>query len=1195
MSLGEIKSIKEIKSVKIRLFSPEEILKESHGEVKSPETINYRTQRAERDGLFCEKIFGPEKDYRCYCGKYKGIKYKGVVCDRCGVEVTTSRVRRERHGHISLATPVLHIWFLKIVPSTISLLLNVSEFDLEKVVYFAGYIIEEVDEERKKEIEKEIEKEFKEKAERLKKEIEDKFLLKEAIADLENKKNKAKSELKMIQPLKVLNEIEFRELSLKYGDCFKAGTGAETLKRIVQKIDLDKEIKKMEKELEKGDPETKKKLLMRLKLFKCLKRENTDPSWIFLENLLVLPPELRPIVQLEEARYASSDLNELYKRVINRNNRLKQLMAIGAPEVILRNEKRLLQEAVDALLDNTLRKSITTKATTGGRRLLKSLADILKGKEGRFRLNLLGKRVDYSGRSVIIVGPDLKVDQVGIPKRMALEIFRPFVIKALLDKKFAFNVKAASRLIDEEREEVYECLEEVIKDKVVLINRAPTLHRLSILAFYPKLIEGRAIKIHPLVCEPFNADFDGDQMAVYLPLSSKAQEESKERMLYSKNVLKPASGELTMSLGQEVSLGIKLLTQIREGEKGEGKVFSSFEEAKMAAELGYCSLGAKIKVKTQKGELIETSVGRIVFNEVIKDYFDFQNYEIKDKNELKRILFEIYQKAGPEKTKEILDKVKEVAFEYGTSFGVSFGIEDLKIPPQKKELVEKAQKEEEKLKKAYEKGLFTEEEYKKQKNTLWLDAIYKISKFVPETLGQLNPVSLLIESKAKGSWNQVNQMCALKGLVSSPSGEIIDLPVIHSYKEGLSPLEYFISTHGARKGSTDKALRTSFAGYLTRRLVDAAHDVIVREKDCGDKEGLEVDLKDAQEIGQKFEFKIVGRMLAKNVIFNKKILFKKGEVIDWKKAQEIVKKGIEKVTVFSPLTCKTKPGVCQKCYGWDLGKNEMVKLGEAVGIVAAQSIGEPGTQLTMRTFHLGGIAIAQDITQGLPRVEEVFEAMTPKLKGEICPVNGKVIEAKAQKIKILDSETKKEIEIVLPPNVHCFVKKGDKVKKGQILSEGPLDPKEMLKYYDPKEVLKYMLKEIQKVYCQNGVVIHDKHIEIILKQMFSRVKIIDPGDSTFLLGEVVEEWRFEEENKMLRKKNKKEAKAKKILLGITKVALTYSSFLSAASFQETARVLTRAALEQRKDYLLGLKENVILGKLLPIGDEFKPQKEDEEK
>lgn len=1195
MRIEELKSIHQIKAIKIRPFSPEEIEKEAFGEVKSPETINYRTQRPEREGLFCEKIFGPEKDFRCYCGKYKGIKYKGIICDRCGVEVTRSIVRRYRMGMIKLASPVLHIWYLKIVPSTLSLLLDVSEFNLEKVVYFASYIIEEVDEKRKKEILKEIEEEFKEKKEKLKKEIKDKNELEEKIKELSKKVEKAKSDLKKIKPLAILNEIEFRELALKYGDCFKAGIGAESLKRIVSKIDIKKEIAKLEKELSKTkeDIEKKKKLLLRLRLFKCLDREGINPEWMFLTVLPVLPPDLRPIVQLEGARFASSDLNELYKRVINRNNRLKQLMEIGAPEVILRNEKRLLQEAVDALLDNTLRKSVTTKATTGGKRLLKSLADILKGKEGRFRLNLLGKRVDYSGRSVIIVGPDLKMDQVGIPKKMALEIFKPMVIRKLLEKNLAYNVKSASRFIEDEREEAYESLEEVIKDKVVLINRAPTLHRLSIQAFYPVLIEGKAIKIHPLICEPFNADFDGDQMAVFLPLGSKAQKEAKEIVLSSKNLLKPANGELTLSLGQEISLGIRLLTEIREGEKGEGKAFSSFEEAKLAFERGIISPLAKIKIIGEKGEVFETSVGRIIFNEAIAKYLPFLNKEIKDKKELKEILFQIFLKNGEEALKEILDKIKDLAFEWGTYFGCSFGIDDLKPPSQKEVLIKKAEKEEEKLKKEFEKGLLTLEEYKKKKREIWLDVVFKVGKAVPEALGKENPISQIIDSKAKGSWAQPVQMAGMKGMVSSPSGEIIDLPILSSYKEGLSTLEYFISTHGARKGSTDKALRTSFAGYLTRRLVDATHDVIVREEDCGDKEGFEVKLKEAEEIGQDFKLKILGRVLAKDIRDGKKILFRAGEILDEAKVETILKKRIKSVFVFSPLTCKSLQGVCQKCYGWDLGKHEMVKLGSAVGIVASQSIGEPGTQLTMRTFHLGGIATAKDITQGLPRVEEIFEVTPPKIKAEFSPVDGKVVKVKEGKIVILSSQDKKEIEINFPENVKVFVKKGDKVKKGQILFEGNLDPKEMLKYYKKEEVMRYMIKEIQKIYIQNGVSIHDKHIEIVIRQMFSKEKILDPGDSIFLPGEIVDKWQLEKEKEILKKEGKRLPTSKNILLGITKVALTSPSFLSAASFQETSRVLVKAALEGKVDYLLGLKENVILGKLLPIGSEFKKEDEKE--
>ena len=1186
--------VEDLKAIRIKLASPQEILTWSHGEVTKPETINYRTQRAEKDGLFCERIFGPEKDYQCYCGKYKGYHYKGIVCDRCGVEVGPSSLRRERMGHIKLAIPVAHIWYLKGVPSRIGQVLDVPAPQLERVVYYISYIITEVNEKAKKEVLDEIEKEYKEKLNNLKSQKLPTEEEKKKIEELKKAKEKAKEEVLGLKPLRVLSEIEFRELSLKYGRCFKAGTGAKTLKRICEKIDLDKEIEKLEENLKNQNPELRKKALQRLRLFKSLKKARIRPEWMFLEVLPVLPADLRPVVQLDGGRYASSDLNDLYRRVINRNNRLKYLLEIGAPEVIVRNEERLLQEAVDSLIDNEMRKGVTTRATTGGRRLLKSLADMLKGKQGRFRQNLLGKRVDYSGRSVIVVGPELKLEQVGLPKRMALELFKPFVIRKLLEKEIVFNVRAGMKMIEDETDEVWSALEEVVKDKLVLLNRAPTLHRLNIQAFYPVLIEGEAIRVHPMICKAFNADFDGDQMAVFVPLSEMAQKEAKERMLSSVNLLKPATGAPIVTLYQDIILGCYWLTYLEEGGKGEGKIFDSVDEVLLAVEFGDLGLRSKIKIKNPKSkekEWIETTAGRIIFNQVLPADFPFQNYQIKIKD-LEKIVAKLLEAYPKDVVIECLDKIKELGFEYSTLSGISFGIDDLIVPKEKKKILKEAEKKEEEIEKYFEQGLLSEEEKRMKIIELWSGVKSQIGDLVVKTLSQegkgQNSIFQMVDAGARGSWAQPIQMCGMKGLVVNPAGEIIELPIKNSYKEGLRVLEYFISTHGARKGTADTALRTSSAGYLTRRLVDVAHDVIVREEDCKTKEGIEILREDADEIGQDFAFKIVGRVVLEDVKdSSKKVIVKKGEVIDWEKAKEIVEKNIKSVKVRSPLTCRSLYGVCQKCYGYELGRNKMVELGEAVGILAAQSIGEPGTQLTMRTFHTGGVFGAGDITSGLPRVQEIFEVRTPANEGVVALEDGKVIEVDPKKGLKIETSDKKVLHYVIPAGRKIFVKKGDKVKKGDILVEGPLDLRKLAKVKKKEELWRYMLKELQKVYVHQGAAIHDKHFEVILRQMFSRVRIKDPGDSDFSPGEIIEKGVFVEENRKLKEKKKKPAKAVQLLMGISKVALTTSSFLSAASFQETSRVLIKASLEAKEDKLRGLKENVIIGRLIPAGTGFK--------
>jgi len=1193
LSLSKIK-VEDIKSIRIRLASPEEILKWSHGEVKKPETINYRTQRAERDGLFCEKIFGPEKNYQCYCGKYKGIKYKGIVCDRCGVEVTSSVVRRERMGHIKLAVPVCHIWYLRGVPSIIGMILRKPREEIEKVVYFVSYIVMEVDQEKKEKILEKIEEEFKKKLKKIS-EIENPEERKAKEELLKKEKEEQKREILEIVPLKIISETKLRNLKSKYGSFFKVGTGAEALREIFEKIDLKEEIKKMEKEIEslEGKEESKKEIFARLRLFKKMEKAKIRPEWMFLTVLPVLPPELRPVVQIEGGRFASSDLNDLYRRVIHRNNRLKYMLEIGAPEIIVRNEKRLLQEAVDALLDNGMRKSVTTKASTGGRRLLKSLADLLRGKEGRFRQNLLGKRVDYSGRSVIVVDPQLKIDQVGLPKTLALEIFRPFVLRKILEKDLAPNLRTAQELIELQEEEVWDCLDEVVKDKLVLLNRAPTLHRLNVQAFYPVLIEGKAIAIPPLICKGYNADFDGDQMGVFLPITKEAQEEAKNFMISKKNLLKPASGLPIVTLYQDIVLGCYYLTEIVQGAKGEGKIFSSFEEALLAFELGKVDLRAKIKIYQGHNEFLETSPGRIIFNSVFPKDFPFQNKEIKIKD-LENLVLELYLKYSLDEVCETIDKIKKLGFEFATISGTTFALDELITPPKKKEVLKEVEKKVEKIEKEYQKGFLTKKEKLLKKIEIFLPAIKEIEDSLVSSLSKENSIFRMVSAGARGSFKQVAQILAMKGLVTNPLGEIIELLIKHSYHEGLSVLEYFISTHGARKGQTDKALRTSSAGYLTRRLVDVVHDVIVREKDCKDQKGIEIFRKDAEEIGQRFFFKILGRVVLDDVKTKTgKIIVKKGEMIDYYKALEIEKEGIEKVRVRSPLTCKTKYGVCQKCYGLDLANLKEVEEGTAVGILAAQSIGEPGTQLTMRTFHYGGVFGETDITTGIPRVEEIFENREPKIEAQISEIEGKVIEIEDRKIKIKEEKSGKIFEYEVLPGLEILVSKGEKVKKGQKLSEGNLNFRKLFNLLDRENFLREIVKEVQKVYVSQGVQIHDKHIEIIVRQMLSRVKIVKSGDSDFLEGEIVEKDLYLEEKERLKKEGKTPPKAKEILLGISKVALTTSSFLSAASFQETTKVLILASIEGKEDKLRGLKENVILGKLIPVGTGFRKDEEKE--
>jgi len=1191
--------VSDLQSIRIKVASPEKILSWSYGEVKKPETINYRTQRPEKDGLFCEKIFGPSRDYECYCGKYKGIRYKGVVCDRCGVEVTKSQVRRERMGHIVLATPVSHIWFLRGIPSRMGLLLDVPLQKLERVIYFVNYIIEKVDSDAQKKLLKELEIEFERKF---------KEISKSKLSPKEKKKEKEelrqrfsirKQEISDIRPLRVLSEIEFQELSLKYGEIFVAGTGAETLVRIFEKIDLKKEIKKLEETLAKTPTSEKRKILRRLRFLQGMERAGIRPEWMFLKVLPVLPPDLRPMVQLDGGRYASSDLNDLYRRVINRNNRLKYLLEISAPEAIVRNEKRMLQEAVDSLLDNGMRKTQVTVATTGGKRSLKSLADILSGKQGRFRRNLLGKRVDYSGRSVIASGPELRLHQCGIPKIMALELFRPFIIKKLLDKELAFNIRGASRLIDDKIPEVFTALEEVVKDKLVLLNRAPTLHRLGIQAFEPVLIEGEAIKIHPLVCKGYNADFDGDQMAVYIPLSAEAQKEAQELMRADRNYLKPATGLPIVTPTLDIILGCYWLTGEEDKAQGQGKAFSNFEEVIMAEQLGKINIRARIKVpltENNSSQIIETTCGRIIFNNALPEDFPFINERI-DSKKLSKIISEMIGKYSGETVEETLDKIKDLGFEYATLSGITLGMDDFIVPKEKEKIMEEKEKEIDMIDSQFKKGLLSREERSSKIIESWQEAKERIEKLVVEALPKDGPISLIVDSGARGSWGQSVQICGMKGLVTSPTGKIIELPVKNSFKEGFDVLEFFLSCHGARKGTVDTALRTSASGYLTRRLADVSHEVIVTEDDCGDKEGREIFREDADDINQDFIFKIVGRVALENVRDpdSKATIVKKDEVIDWEAARKIEEGNIKKVRVRSPLSCRTLRGVCKKCYGWEMGRNKMAELGDAVGIIASQSIGEPGTQLTMRTFHLGGVAGGGDITRGLPRVEEIFELRGLKEEGAISLTEGIVKKIDLEKGEIIISSQKKsgkskkaqEIRYTVPPKSEIYVKKGDKVAPGQALSSGPLDLKKLFKFSGISKTQRYIIKEVQRVYVGEGINIHDKHLEVIIRQMFSRVRIVDPGDSPWVPGQIVSRAEFEEVQIALQKEKKKKATSQPVLLGISRVSLTSDSFLSAASFQETSRVLIKAALQGKEDRLQGLKENVIIGRMIPAGTGFR--------
>ncbi len=1171
-------------AIQLKLASPEEILSWSHGEVVKPETINYRTQRPEKDGLFSERIFGPTKDWECYCGKYKKIRYKGIVCDKCGVEVTRALVRRERMGHIALAVPAAHIWFAKNVPSKLSIAAGISLPQLEKVLYYASYVTTAVDEEARSRAREDLAREYEQKLGAAKKAKD-----KEQRVQLKAQMDAVRRELDALAPGVVLGETEFYELSRKFGQVFEAATGAGAIRKLLERIDLPKEIKHIEKELSAArDPLREHALLKRLKLFTSLHKNKMRPEWMILTVLPVLPPDLRPMVALDGGRYATSDLNDLYRRVINRNNRLKKLMELKAPEVIVRNEKRMLQEAVDALIDNAARFG-SQQTAQAQKRPLRSLADMLKGKQGRFRQNLLGKRVDYSGRSVIVIGPELALGECSLPKRMALELFRPFVIQKILERALAYNIRNANRLIEQGTPEVWAILEEVIQNRKVLLNRAPTLHRLGIQAFKPLLVEDLAIRIPPGVCTAFNADFDGDQMAVHVPLSKEAQQEASELMFAPRNLLKPATGDPVVVPTQDIVLGCYYLTSIRDDAEGAGRRFASEEEALVAYENGAVAVNAQIAVGAAK-DAAPTSVGRILMKRLLPPEAVLPQGPL-NKKELSKLTAAIVSRYASDEAVRYLDRIKEIGFMYATRSGLSWGMDDFVIPPEKQALVARGESEAALIREQYAAGLLTAEERRARIINVWERIKTEVSKLVPKALSPKSPVYQIIDSGSRGSWAQSVQMMGMKGLVVNPQNEIIELPIKSSYKEGFSVLEYFISTHGARKGTTDTSLKTAQAGYLTRRLVDVAQELVIREEDCGAKEGIEV-LRNEPELnrlGASFAARLFSRAALSDIKAGRKIILRAGEIIDRAVAEQIEKEAaIESVWIRSPITCKSLYAVCAACYGYDLSVNRPVKLGEAVGIVAAQSIGEPGTQLTMKTFHIGGVA-GTDITHGLPRVEELFEVRSPRGKTVLSEHEGRVaaIEDRGANRAVIVAYNKKRIEYLVPASAELLVKEGDAVTPGDPFTEGPLDPQELFRTKGPEAVWRYIIREIQRIYLSEGASINNKHIEVIIRQMFSRVRVNESGDSAFVTGDIVEKSRFIEENRRLRREEGVPAKARQLLLGIIKAALTTESFLSAASFQQTARVLISAATDGKVDILRGLKENVIIGRLIPVGTGFR--------
>ena len=1190
--------------VALKLASPERILEWSWGEVRKPETINYRTQRSEKDGLFDERIFGPERDFECYCGKYKGPRFRGIICEKCSVEVTRAIVRRERMGHIELATPVAHIWFLRSVPSRIALILGVSATDAEKVIYFAGYIVTKVNESERDRVVKELEAEYKAK---LKAVTNDK-----AQTELKTLMQNAKADIDRIKPGIVLDEIEYHRFSVKYGTFFEAGIGAEAVHNIFKAVDLDKLAKELEAGLLTAGAAEREKLNKRLSLVRSMVKANVRPEWMFLTRIPITPPALRPMVALESGRHATSDVNDLYRRVINRNNRLMKLRDIMAPEVILRNEKRILQEAVDALLDNTIRRggAAFSAQSQAQRRPLKSLADYLKSKQGYFRFNLLGKRVDYSGRSVIVVGPDLDLDECGLPKKMALELFRPFVIAKLLSRELAHNIRGAGRLIEEGIPEVWAILEEVIHGKYVMLNRAPTLHRQGIQAFRPRLIEGNAIQLHPLVCPAFNADFDGDQMAVHVPLSEEAQMEAATIMSAARNVLKPGSGQpVIFEKPLDISLGVYWMTRDLKGEKGEGKFFPTPNAAILAYDFDDIGIHAKITVEPTEGnpkyakfegKRFETTVGRLLFNSILPKDYPYINHEVK-KKELGKLVDDIIKIYGLERTPKILDRLKHFGFQFATRSGVTFSFKDLAVPEAKKKIVDSARKEAQEISEQYQNGLLTADEKLRLTVEIWQKAIGDVEKEILPSLDTTSSVYTMVVSGARGSARQLTQMAGMKGLVTNTRGEVIEFPVTSSMKEGLSPTEYFTTTHGSRKGLTDTALKTAHAGYLTRRLFDVAQDLVVAQNDCGTKNGIVVRKIRPSGIEADLSKLIVGRVLAKEVEANG-ATYKKGALLAIEDAKAIAASNVAEVSVRSPMACVAERGICQKCYGADLATRELIDIGEAVGTIAAQAIGEPGTQLTMRTFHTGGVAtIGGDITHGLPRVEELFDKRPPKAAAVLARVSGEVIDIKDEEGKktiiILPdvgskeaSKTRDKIEYEVPHRRVPLVKTGSKVERGDALTDGSLNLDELFELAGASRLQEYMIDEVSKIYDLQGAPVSHKHMEVIIRQMFSRVEVSDPGASDLVRGEMAEYGTIANINRELEEAGKEPVKYEPLVLGITEVSLNRKSFLSAASFQHTTRTLITASLKGTTDMLSGLKENVIIGRLIPAGTGFSGSK-----
>jgi DNA-directed RNA polymerase subunit beta' len=1192
----------QFSEVSLKLASPERILEWSKGEVTKPETINYRTQRPEKHGLFDERIFGPVEDYECACKKYRGIRYKGITCEKCGVEITRSIVRRERMGHIDLCVPVSHIWFLRGVPSRIALILGTSAASIEKVIYFAGYIVTKVSDDERARVLKELDTEFKTKFKELGSE--------QARDELKNRMDDIKHEIESITVGTILDEMHYHKYSMKYSTLFDARIGAEAIFDIFKKLDLVLLRDRLEKERETAGAAERAKLDKRLSLIKGMIHANVRPEWMFLTRIPVIPPALRPMVALEGGRHASSDLNDLYRRVINRNNRLKKLIDIMAPDVILRNEKRILQEAVDALIDNSIRHGNTAYSamSQAQRRPLKSLSDYLKSKQGYFRQNLLGKRVDYSGRSVIVIGPELALDQCGLPKHMALELFRPFVISELLKQELAYNIRGAGRLIEDGVPEVWAILEDVIKDRHVLLNRAPTLHRQGIQAFRPVLIEGNAIQVHPLVCRAFNADFDGDQMAVHVPLSDEAQYEAREIISANKNILKPGSADPVVSEKLlDMALGAFWMTKIIDGANGEGKFFPSPNAAITAYDFGVIDIRAKVKVLATdtpkyaqyENAIFETSVGRLLFNSVLPSDHPFINDVITQRT-LFGIIIEIIDEQGIGAVPKIVDRMKRFGFEYATKSGTTWGIDDVVVPEKKKGIIEKARGEESKVIAFFNEGLISRDERRRMIIEIWHRAKTEIEGVLPETLDVNGSVYDMWKSGARGSMGQIAMMAGMKGLIINTRGETLEFPILSSMKEGMSPIEYFITTHGSRKGLADTALQTAKAGYLTRRLFVVAQDAIVTEPDCGTGEGVVIGRVSSSGIEIAFSKAIRGRILSKDAVTGAgEVLFKKGHLLSRLEAMAVEKSDIKIVEVRSPMTCKTLQGVCQQCYGIDLTTNKLVDIGEAVGTVAAQAIGEPGTQLTMNTKHAGGAAsVGGDVTQGLPRVEEVFEKRSPKIPAVISKTNGVVTSIRTEgKEKIITVApelgskyaTKKNDSIEYPVHFRrvVMVREGEAVKQGQLLTDGSVHLPDLFKYAGQETTQEYIINETNKIYELQGVTIARKHIELIVKQMMSRVKITVVGDSHFTVGDVVEEWNFVKTNNELKDAGKEVAKAERLILGITETSLSRKSFLSAASFQNTTRVLINAAVRGSEDKLTGLMENVIIGRLIPAGTGFK--------